>query len=71
MAVALDSAGARLLGFATGIPFGALLQRGRLARREVILGQLRFTDGRVVKAMSSAVVVGALAFHALARSGAS
>jgi hypothetical protein len=33
------------------------------------MGQLRFTDGRVIKAMSSAVVVGALAFRALAERG--
>jgi hypothetical protein len=69
MAAALDSPGHRALGFVTGLAFGALLQRGRLDRYDVILGQLRFEDGRVVKAMSSAVAVGALGFHALARRG--
>lgn len=59
----------RLLGFATGVAFGALLQRGRVARYEVILGQLPFRDGRIVKTMATAVAVGALGIHALARKG--
>jgi uncharacterized protein len=63
------SRGKRLLGFATGLAFGALLQRGRVSRREVILGQLLFRDGRVVKTMATAVAVGAVGVHALERKG--
>lgn len=60
-------AGKRLLGLVTGVAFGALLQRGRLDRSEVILGQLRMRDFRVVKAMSTGVAVGAVGYHALER----
>jgi uncharacterized protein len=69
MASSLESTGKRLLGLVTGVAFGALLSRGRVARYDVILGQLLFRDGRVVKTMASAVVVGALGVHALARKG--
>lgn len=69
MSSAPDSAGKRLLGLVTGLAFGALLQRGRLARYETILGQLLGHDGRVVKAMGTAVVVGGVGFHALKRRG--
>lgn len=64
-----NSTSKRLLGLATGLAFGALLQRGRVSRYEVILGQLRFRDGRVVKTMATAVAVGALGIHALVRNG--
>ena len=69
VAAANDSNGKRLLGLVTGVAFGALLQRGRLARYDVILGQLLLRDGRVVKAMGSAVAVGAIGVHALLRRG--
>ena len=69
VAAANDSNGKRLLGLLTGVAFGALLQRGRLARYDVILGQLLLRDGRVVKAMGSAVAVGAIGVHALVRRG--
>lgn len=69
MAASLESAGKRLLGLVTGVAFGALLQRGRVSRYDVILGQLLLRDGRVVKTMASAVAVGALGVHALARKG--
>ena len=69
VAAANDSNGKRLLGLLTGVAFGALLQRGRLARYDVILGQLLLRDGRVVKAMGSAVAVGAIGVHALIRRG--
>ena len=64
-----DSAGKRLLGLVTGLAFGALLQRGRLARYETILGQLLGDDGRVIKAMGTAVAVGGVGFEALKRRG--
>ena len=66
---ALETTGKRLLGLATGLAFGALLQRGRVSRYEVILGQLLFRDGRVMKTMATAVAVGAVGIHALARKG--
>lgn len=59
----------RLLGLATGLVFGALLQRGRLARRDVILDQLLLLDGHVAKAMGAAVAVGAAGFRALRNNG--
>lgn len=64
-----DSAGKRLLGLVTGLAFGALLQRGRLARYESIIGQLLGNDGRVLKAMGTAVAVGGVGFEALRRRG--
>jgi uncharacterized membrane protein YedE/YeeE len=69
MSSPLDSAGKRLLGLATGLAFGALLQRGRLSRYETILGQLLGKDGRVIKAMGTAVAVGGLGFQLLQRRG--
>lgn len=69
MSAALESTGKRVLGLVTGLAFGALLQRGRVSRYEVIIEQLLLRDGRVVKTMASAVAVGALGIHALARKG--
>lgn len=54
------------LGGATGIIFGALLQRGGLADSRTIIGQLTGGDNRVVKTMGTAVAVGALG-HSLLR----
>jgi uncharacterized protein len=48
------------LGLATGILFGALLQRGGLADSRTIVGQLTGDDARVAKTMGTAVAVGAL-----------
>lgn len=53
------------LGLATGIVFGFLLQKGRVAKFEVIVGQFLFTDWTVVKMMGTAVVVGAVGVYAL------
>lgn len=69
MGSALETTGKRILGLATGLAFGALLQRGRVSRYDVILGQLLFRDGRVAKTMATAVAVGAVGIHALARKG--
>ena len=51
------------LGLATGIVFGALLQRGGLADSRTIVGQLTGRDSRVAKTMGTAVAVGALGHH--------
>lgn len=58
-----------VLGLATGLLFGALLQRGGLADSRTILGQLTGHDGRVAKTMGTAVVVGALGYRWLHRRG--
>ena len=58
----------RLLGFAFGIAFGFLLQKGGVAKYEVLIGALRLTDFTVFKVMLSAIAVGMVgifAMHAL------
>jgi uncharacterized membrane protein YedE/YeeE len=59
----------KLLGLATGMVFGALLQRGRLTRHEVIVDQLLLRDGHVGTVMSWAITIGAAGIHALVRRG--
>lgn len=53
------------LGLITGLVFGFLLQKGRVAKFEVIIGQFLFKDWTVVKMMGTAVVVGSIGVHAL------
>ena len=53
------------LGLITGILFGFLLQKGRVAKFEVIVGQFLFRDWTVVKTMGTAVVVGSIGVYAL------
>jgi len=53
------------LGLATGIVFGALLQRGGLADSRTIVGQLTGDDNRVAKTMGTAIAVGALGHRLL------
>ncbi len=53
------------LGLFTGILFGVLLQKGRVAKYQVILGQFLLKDWTVVKIMGMAVVVGAAGIYAL------
>ena len=60
-----DSPEKLALGLLTGIVFGFLLQKGRVAKFEVIVGQFLFKDWTVVKTMGTAVVVGAIGVHAL------
>jgi uncharacterized protein len=69
MTTGLESAGKRVLGLVTGVAFGALLQRGRVSRYEVIEKQLLSRDSRVVKTMATAALVTGLGVHALVRSG--
>lgn len=57
------------LGLMTGIVFGFLLQKGRVAKYHVILGQLFLKDWTVVKIMGTAVVVGSIGVHALVEEG--
>jgi uncharacterized membrane protein YedE/YeeE len=60
-----DSPTKLALGLVTGIIFGFLLQKGRVAKFEVIVGQFLFKDWTVVKMMGTAVVVGAVGVYAL------
>jgi uncharacterized protein len=53
------------LGLITGLMFGFLLQKGRVAKFEVIIGQFLLRDWTVVKTMGTAVVVGAIGVYAL------
>ncbi len=60
-----DSVDKLALGLFTGIVFGFLLQKGRVAKYEVIVGQFLFKDWTVVKTMGTAVVVGAVGVYGL------
>lgn len=60
-----DSPEKLILGLVTGIVFGFLLQKGRVAKFEVIVGQFLFKDWTVVKMMGTAVVVGTVGVYAL------
>lgn len=65
----VDSLGKLALGLGTGVVFGVLLQKGRVAKYDVIVDQLLLEDHTVAKVMGTAVVVGALGVHALVQSG--
>ena len=64
-----DTADKLLLGLATGFVFGFLLQKGRVAKFQVIVGQFLLRDWTVVKIMGTAVVVGAIGVYALVAAG--
>ncbi len=53
------------LGLGTGIVFGYLLQKGRVAKYEVIVGQFLGRDFTVVKIMGTAVVIGSIGIYAM------
>jgi hypothetical protein len=57
------------IGFATGIVFGFLLQKGGVTNYDVIIRQLQLTDFTVVKVMMSAVITGMLGVHLLKKAG--
>jgi len=61
-----DPFGKLLLGLVTGLFFGLLLQKGRVAKFQVIEGQLLLRDWTVVKIMLTAVVVGAVGIYVMA-----
>lgn len=54
-----------ILGLVTGIAFGFFLQKGRVAKFDVILNQLLLRDWTVVKIMATAVAVGSIGVYAL------
>ena len=64
-----DSPDKLLLGLATGVVFGVLLQKGRVAKFPVIVGQFLLKDWTVAKIMGTAVVVGAAGVYALVATG--
>ena len=55
-----DSPGKLVLGLISGVLFGFLLQKGRVAKFRVIVGQFLLKDWTVVKVMLTAVAVGAV-----------
>jgi uncharacterized membrane protein YedE/YeeE len=57
------------LGLVTGIVFGFLLHKGRVARFDVIVGQLLLKDWTVAKIMATAVAVGSVGVYALVSMG--
>ena len=65
----VEAPGKLALGLGTGIAFGALLQKGRVAKYEVIVDQLLLRDATVAKVMATAMAVGAVGVHALVQSG--
>ena len=64
-----DSPMQLMLGLLTGFLFGVLLQKGRVAKFEVIIGQFILRDWTVVKIMGTAVIVGAIGVYALVDMG--
>jgi uncharacterized protein len=64
-----DSPRMLLLGLTTGFVFGFLLQKGRVAKFEVIVGQFLLRDWTVLKVMLTAVVVGSVGVYAMAEAG--
>lgn len=64
-----DSPEKLILGLVTGIVFGFLLQKGRVAKFPVIVGQFLLRDFTVLKIMGTAVIVGAIGVYALVANG--
>src|SRR5687768_14740152 len=60
-----ESPGQLVLGLLTGIAFGFLLQKGRVAKYQTILGQLLLKDWTAFKVMISAMLTGAIGIYAL------
>lgn len=54
----LDSPSQLVLGFTFGIVFGFLLQKGGVAKYDVLMGQFLLTDFTVIKVILTAIVVG-------------
>lgn len=57
------------LGFFFGVIFGFLLQKGGVAKYEVLIGMLLLEDFTVLKVMLSAVIVGMIGIYALHAAG--
>jgi uncharacterized protein len=57
------------LGLFTGIVFGVLLQKGQVAKFQVLMGQFLLKDFTVAKIMGTAIAVGTVGVHALVSMG--
>jgi uncharacterized protein len=64
-----ESADKLILGFLTGIVFGFLLQKGRVAKYHVIVAQFLLKDWTVVKIMATAIVTGSIGIYAMRAAG--
>ena len=64
-----EDRGRLLVGLVSGIAFGFLLQKGRVAKFRVIMGQFLLKDWTVVKIMLTAVAVGAVGVWAMVTMG--
>ena len=60
-----DSARQLVLGVLFGVVFGFLLQKGGVAKFEVLMGQFLLTDFTVIKTMLTAIIVGMLGIFGL------
>lgn len=60
-----DSARQLVLGLLFGVVFGFLLQKGGVAKYEVLLGQFLLTDFTVIRVMLTAIIVGMLGIFSL------
>lgn len=58
-----------IMGLLTGTAFGFFLQKGRVAKFDVILGQLLLKDWTVLKIMATAVAVGSIGVYTLVSMG--
>lgn len=65
----VDSPKILVQGLAFGLVFGFLLQKGGVAKFDILIGQLLLEDFTVVKVMLSAVVVGMVGVYFLERRG--
>lgn len=57
------------LGLVFGVVFGFLLQKGGVAKYEVLLGQFLLTDFTVIKIMLTAIAVGMIGVFAMRAAG--
>jgi len=58
-----------VLGLATGVIFGVLLQKGQVAKFQKILGQFLLRDFTVVKIMATAIAVGTIGVNVMIAMG--
>ncbi len=58
-----------VLGLLFGVVFGFLLQKGGVAKYEILIGVLLLRDFTVLKVMLTAVVVGMIGIHAMHGAG--
>ncbi len=67
----VESTSDLMLGLVTGICFGFLLQKGRVAKYQTVLGQLLLKDWTVFKIMITAIATGAIGVYLLVEQGVS